>query len=140
MRKVRALRKDAAMVRVAKKKRAVEHAQRQVMEKKKELISYKETYRKKEQQLLIGLAGREVSGHNLHFFIEKSQWMRTAENRYVERVVDAEKKKEEAIEKEHQATAYFQQMAKNEMKLDEHYKIWEEENKHNEADDSEDND
>jgi hypothetical protein len=129
IRKVRALRKDAAMVRVVKEKRAVDRAHQLVIEKKKELDRYKEAYRKEEQQLLDGITGAEVEGNTLHFFIEKSQWMRTGEIRYMQDVMDAEKRKDAAIEKEHQATVHYQQMVKNEIKLDEHFKIWYEENK-----------
>jgi hypothetical protein len=139
MRKVRALRKDGAMSRVIKKKQVVEQARQEVIEKKGELNNYKETCRKEEEQLLVGLAGGEVDGNAYHYFIEKSQWMRTGENRYVQRVMDAEKKKDEAIEKEHQATAHYQQMVKNEIKLDEHFKIWNEENKQQDPD-GDDND
>jgi predicted S18 family serine protease len=129
MRKVRALRKNGAMSRVVKKKQAVERARQKVIEKKKELNNYKEACRKEEEQLIDGLSGVEVEGNAYHFFIEKSQWMRAGENRYMQRIMDAEKKKDEAVEKEHQATAYYQQMVKNEIKLDEHFKIWNEENK-----------
>lgn len=139
MRKVRALRKDTAMLRVVKKKRAVEQARQQVIEKKKELNNYKEACRKEEKQLLIGLTSGDVDGNAYHYFIEKSQWMRTSENKYVESVIDAEKKKDAAIEKENRATAHYQQMVKNEIKLDEHFKIWNEDNKEREPE-SNDND
>lgn len=138
MRKVRALRKDAAMLRVIKKKRAVEKARLHVVEKKQELNNYKEACRKEEEQLLVGLAAGEVGGNAYHFFIEKSQWMRTGEKKYMQRVINAEKEKDAAIEKECQATAHYQQMAKNEMKLDEHFKIWNEENKQREPEGDDD--
>jgi hypothetical protein len=133
IRKVRALRKDTAMVRVAAEKRAVEQARQQVVEKKRELDRYKEACKKEEQQLMDGITGAQVQGNALHLFIEKSQWMRNGEIKYMESVRDAEKKKYEAIEKEHEATAHFQQMVKNEIKLDEHFKIWSEENKEKET-------
>jgi hypothetical protein len=138
MRKVRALRKDAAMSRVIKRKRAVEQARQQVVEKKKELNNYKDACREEEEQLLVGLTVKEVEGNAYHFFIEKSQWMRTGENRYMQRVIDAEKKKDEAIERECQATEHYQQMVKNEIKLDEHFKIWNEEQKQREPDSDDD--
>jgi hypothetical protein len=133
LRKVRALRKDAAMARVIRKKRAVEQAQQKVIKKKSELDNYKHARRKEEERLLVSLTGVEVKGDALHFFIQKSQWMRTGEKKFLQRVIDAEKKKDAAIEKERQATVHYQQMVKNEIKLDEHLKIWNEENKQNEA-------
>ncbi|MGD8845808.1 MAG: YscO family type III secretion system apparatus protein [Desulfobacteraceae bacterium] len=139
MRKVRAMRKDAAMSRVAKKKRIVKKAQQQVIEKEKELNDYKQACRKEEEQLLVGLTGTEVQGNAYHFFKEKSQWMRTGEKEYLQRIINAEKMKDEAIKKETQATAHYQQMLKNQIKLDEHFKIWNEDNKQSEPD-SEDND
>lgn len=139
MRKVRNMRKDAAMSRVVKKKRAVKQAQQQVIEKQMELNNYKEACQKEEEQLLVGLTGTQVDGNAYHFFIEKSQWMRTGEKAYMQRIIDAEKKKDEAIEKESRATAHYQQMLKNQIKLDEHFKIWNEDNKQIEPE-SEDND
>jgi predicted S18 family serine protease len=132
IRKVRALRKDTAMVRVVREKRAVEEARQRVVEKKKELNRYKEAYKKEERLLMDGLTGAQVEGNALHFFKEKSRWMRTGENRYIENVQNAEKQKEAAIEKEQEATAHYQQMVKNEIKLDEHFKSWSEENKEKE--------
>ncbi|MGD9221864.1 MAG: hypothetical protein PVH22_01380, partial [Desulfobacteraceae bacterium] len=103
------MRKDAAMSRVAKKKRAVKQAKQQVVEKEKELNNYKEACRKEEEQLLVGLTGTEVQGNAYHFFKEKSQWMRTGEKEYLQRIINAEKMKDEAIKKETQATAHYQQ-------------------------------
>jgi hypothetical protein len=102
------------------------------LKKKKELDSYREACKKRERQLLDGLTGTKVDGNALHFFIENSHWMRAGEKKYIENIRKAEKEKDSAVEKEHEATAHYQQMVKNEIKLDEHFKAWSEENKEKE--------